>query len=61
MLVKEDGQFVRLNKGRMVMRSEIEIESGLQERVGFMNLYFLLRCVRFTHRKRVKETKNDMN
>ena len=58
MLVKEDGQFVRLNKGRMVMRSEIEIESGLQERVGFMNLYFLLRCVRFTHRKRVKETKN---
>ena len=52
MLVKEDGQFVRLNKGRMVMRSEIEIESGLQERVGFMNLYFLLRCVQFTHRKR---------
>ena len=42
MLVKEDGQFVRLNKGRMVMRSEIEIESGLQERVGFMNLYFCL-------------------
>ena len=52
MLVKEDGQFVRLNKGRMVMRSEIEIESGLQERVGFMNLYFLLRRVQFTHRKR---------
>ena len=52
MLVKEDGQFVRLNKGRMVMRSEIEIESGLRERVGFMNLYFLLRCVQFTHRKR---------
>ena len=30
MLVKEDRHFVRLNKGRMVMRSEIEIVSGLQ-------------------------------
>ena len=28
--MKEDRQFVRLNKGRMVMRSQIEIESGLQ-------------------------------
>ena len=43
---------MRLYKGRMVMRSEIEIESGLHERVGFMNFYFLLRCVRFTRREK---------
>ena len=30
MLVEEDRHFVRLNKGRMVMRSEIGIVSGLQ-------------------------------
>ena len=29
-LVKEDRLIVRLNEGRMVMRSEIEIESGLE-------------------------------